>query len=356
LTAEVDEPFSVPVVGKQERAADDDVRQQPEQRGAPNLHWWHCARATLLVAATFTVVAVVVGVRVADSDLDVDEVVYQSTIHGMRAGQSYYPAMRDALVAKEGAPPSQLRSVRPPTLYLLLRPFPKAAWRWLVAFPVAAATLLAGCLADRLGRRRYHEVPPGAVAAGLVGAWMVAATPLLYLHAELWGLPLVLAGLVAIDTGHRDRAACLFAAAAAFRELYLVWFVVAWALSWRRRAWWAAAACVGVLGAVHLRLASHILSAHGKEAPLGGTFHHVREVFGAFSPSRALFAMIVGTVALVAAAVGLARDHGTATRQITAISAATLLALTTVVGRDYWGLTFGPVLAVFAPLALQRSD
>ena len=64
--------------------------------------------------------AVVVGVHTGNSRMDVDERVYRDTLLRMRAGENYYPAMRDALVHDKEERPTALRSLRPPTLFLLL--------------------------------------------------------------------------------------------------------------------------------------------------------------------------------------------------------------------------------------------
>ena len=76
--------------------------------------------------------ATALGIRTGYRTVDVDEVVCRDTVVAMQHGHGYYPAMRDALVAKEGAPPSQVRAVRPPTLYLFLARFPERSWRYLV--------------------------------------------------------------------------------------------------------------------------------------------------------------------------------------------------------------------------------
>src|SRR5947209_20575020 len=99
----------------------------------------------------------------------------------MNRGDGYYVAMRKALVRKEGAPPTQVRSVRPPTMFLLLYAFPPRAWRWLVGvvFFVALA------LAWRLSRPLAWWAGPVAVC--LAAVWLLVASPRLYLHSELWG-------------------------------------------------------------------------------------------------------------------------------------------------------------------------
>jgi hypothetical protein len=138
---------------------------------------------------------VLVGLRTGYRETDVDEVVYRDTVVAMQDGQGYYPAMREALVAKEGAPPSQIRSVRPPTLYLFLSRFPPGTWRYLVGAVYLATMLLAWRLA-----RTMHPLG-GPIAVFLTGMWMVGASPLFFLNTELWGLPLLLAARSRSGTG-----------------------------------------------------------------------------------------------------------------------------------------------------------
>src|SRR5256885_11073202 len=80
--------------------------------------------AAVALALLLTAVAMVMGFRTAFHQEDVDEAVYHRTLVEMRAGKGYYDATDDALQAVYKHRPSQWRSVRPPTLFLLLRWLP----------------------------------------------------------------------------------------------------------------------------------------------------------------------------------------------------------------------------------------
>src|SRR5271169_2636515 len=75
----------------------------------------------------------------------------------------------------------------------------------------------------RLGRSRHSATGPAAVM--LVGMWMVAAAPNIFLHPELWGLPLALAGVLAARRDRWALAAVLIGCAVLFQELYSMLFL-----------------------------------------------------------------------------------------------------------------------------------
>src|SRR5438067_6275990 len=89
-------------------------------------------RAAVAIVAVFAVVAVAVGLHTGYRQVDVDELVYRRTLVAMHHGAGYYRAMSHALVRKEGAPPTEVRSIRPPTMFLLLYGLPASSWRWVV--------------------------------------------------------------------------------------------------------------------------------------------------------------------------------------------------------------------------------
>src|SRR4051794_15307205 len=180
----------------------------------------------------------------------------------MEHGAGYYRAMRVALVRKEGAPPSQVRSVRPPTMFLLVRPFPRSSWRWIVGLVYLAVLLLAWRLS------RVMAPWGGPVGVALSGVWLFGAAPRLYLHSELWGLPFLLGGALAMRSERWSVAAGLLAGAVLFRETYAVAFVAGLLWTERRRPFWIAATVLVVLGGVHVWLAQAALSPHGKENAL----------------------------------------------------------------------------------------
>src|SRR5205085_1387242 len=106
--------------GQHEQRYEDDVRREQWELVVEGV-----GPAVLLAAA-----ATAEGVKQGNTLRDADEIVFQTTLHEMQVGRGYYPAMRAALVAKEHHPPTQVRAIRPPTLFLLLRPFPARSWRY----------------------------------------------------------------------------------------------------------------------------------------------------------------------------------------------------------------------------------
>ncbi len=303
----------------------------------------------MLLAVLLALTATLLGVRTGYRTVDVDEVVYHDTLVAMAHGQGYYPAMRDALVRKEGAPPTQIRSVRPPTLYLVLARVPGAWWRYLVGGVYLAVLLLAW----RLGRplHRYG----GPIAVLLSGMWVLGAAPLLFLHTELWGLPFLLAGALALRNGRWALAAAAVATAALLREIYVIPLLIGLVVAPRRRPWWIAVAIVGALGLVHAGLAAEILAAHGREAKFGASGLSPYYVLSALSPSDRPFGWLVGTVGGVLGFVGMRRRWTTdAAARLLLPFAALMVPLTVLIGREYWGLAFGPAIACYAPVALAR--
>lgn len=304
-------------------------------------------RLSVVMAVCLALAAVVLGIRTGYGTLDVDEAVYRDTTVAMVNGQGYYPAMRDALVTKEGAPPSQIRSVRPPTLYLVLSRFPVGSWRYLVG-AVYLVVLLA---AWRLGRPLHPLGGPAAVI--LAGLWMIGAAPYLFLHAELWGLPLLLGAALAFRQGRWALAAVALAGAAVLREIYILPLVLGLALAPRRRPFWIAVAAVGALGIVHAVLAQDILSGGGKEAAMGASEGlSLRYVLNALSPSDVPVGWLVGVAGCALGFTGLrARWPVDPAARLLLLFAAAMVPLTVFVGRNYWALTFGPALACYVGAA-----
>ena len=308
-------------------------------------------RFAVVAAVCLALVATVLGVRTGYGTVDVDEVVFRNTVVAIRDGAGYYPAMRDALAAKEGAPPSQIRSVRPPTLYVALARFPEGSWRYLAG----AAYLAVLMLAWRLGRP-LHPLG-GPIAVFLAGMWVLGAAQYLFLHAELWGLPFLLAGALAVRNSRWALAALAVAGAAVLREIYVLPLLVGLAVVPRRRAWVVALVIVGALGALHAGLAADILDPQGKEAAFGKSGLGPRYVLSALSPSDQPVGWLLGLAGGVLGALGLRRcwNADDAARLILPF-AAVMVPLTVFLGREYWGLAFGPAVACFAPAGLAALE
>ena len=304
-------------------------------------------RLAVLAAVCFALVATALGVRTGYRTVDVDEVVYRNTLVAMQEGEGYYSAKRAALIQKEGAPPSQIRSVRPPALYLALARFPESSWRYLVGGVYLAILLLAWRLA------RPHHAYGGPLAVLLAGMFVLGAAEVLFLHAELWGLPLFLAGCLAMRNHSWALAALAVAAAALLREIYVLPLLLGAVVAPRRRPWLVAVVAVGAAHLVHAGMAQEILDANGKEAAFGKSGLGPAYILSALSPSDRLLGWLFGVAGGVLGAFGLRAmwDRDPAARLILPF-AAVMVPLTIMLGREYWGLAFCPAVACFAPAGL----
>lgn len=305
------------------------------------------ARATIL-AVVFAAIAVATGVHTGNRVLDTDEAVYQRTLTKMRHGVGYYRAMSDALVVKEHSRPDSVRAIRPPTEFLILRWFPEKSWRYIVGFVYLA--VLIGLA--RLGERFKPYGGEIAVVAG--GVWVIGASSYLYLHAELWGLPFFVAGLVAAHNDDDDAAAALLGAATLFRELYGLALLLGLILAKRRTAWILATVFVAGLAAVHVALAHHVLAAHGHEVNLGNEPITLHNFLRYISPGDKTPAFVLGVVMLLLGFAGLARNLKDRAARILLPFAVAMLIAGVVSTRSYWNLTYGPPVSAYIGAALFR--
>jgi hypothetical protein len=308
------------------------------------------ARTTsTLLAVAFAVIALFAGLHTGNTVLDTDEAVYQRTLREMRTGAGYYRAMSDALAVKEGARPDSVRAIRPPTEFLLLRWLPTKSWRWVVGIVYLAVLLGLARLGEPYGQ--YG----GLIAVVAGGVWMIGASSYLYLHADLWGLPFFVAGLVAARREDDVSAAVLIAAATIFRELYGLAFLIGLVMAKRRSVWLLATGVVVGLAGVHYWLARGVLAAHGHEVSLGNepiTFHSIVRFL---SPGDRTAAFALGIGMLACGFVGLARNLHDRAARILLPFAIVLLPLGIIATRAYWNLTYGPAVSAFIAAAFVKS-
>jgi len=301
-------------------------------------------RLAVLLVVGLAALAVALGVRAGWKEVDVDELVYRRTLVSMQHGDGYYRAMRTALERKEGAPPTQVRSVRPPTLFLLLSRLPSASWRWVVGV-VYLGTLVC---AWRIGRPLHPW--GGPLAVGIAGIWLLGAAPLLFLHSELWGIPLALGGALAFRNKRWVLAAVLLGLAVTLRETYAVFLLAGLLWAERRRPFLVVIGALAVATVVHVHFAQEALSSHGREPGFGASGLGLKYVLSSLSPSDQPLGWVVGVIGDAAGLVAVWRlrmRDGAALLVLT--TAAVLIPATIFLGRQYWGLTFGPALAAFAP-------
>lgn len=296
----------------------------------------------LLVAGIAVAVGSMAGAR--GTTEDIDQRVFESVLVHMQGGHGYYDSFAEALREKSGVGPSQVRSVRTPVVSTLLAPFPRSAWRWLAAVPALAICLTSAALAGPhlLARR---------IAAGLAGLWMVTDLPLLYLHAELWGAPLVLGSALLLRDKRHALAATLAAVAAATRELYVLPLIVGLALARRRRPWLVALVLVGIAGLLHTVWATRVLDPHGFEPPIGA-----RERSSIYlGPGSTLPAELTGVVLLVAATVGCIMRRSDPAYRFLIGGVGPLIVGTALSGRAYWSLTWSGMTSAAAAVAIAAA-
>jgi len=297
-----------------------------------------------VLVVVLAALAVAIGLRAGESHPDADELVYRRTLISMQHGAGYYTAMRAALVRKEGSAPSQVRSVRPPTMFLLLRPFPRSSWRWVVGVVYFAVLLLAWRLS------RGMAPWGGPVGVALSAVWLFGAAPRLYLHSELWGLPFLLGGALAMRRERWSTAGACLAVAVLFRETYALAFLAGLLWTRRRRPFWIAAAVLVGLAATHVWLAQAALSPHGKENALHNGTLGLRFVLNVVSPFDEPLGWALGLTGLVLGGIGFAvrwaEDRG---GRVLAATAVVLIPAAIAVGRDYWSLTYGVGIACYVP-------
>lgn len=304
-------------------------------------------QVAVTVGLLFVVLALIVGVRTGSQVSDVDETLYRRAHHEMRAGAGYYRAEYDAMVAKEGVGPTNVRAYRLPTLYVGLEPVPESMLRWVVAAPFLVLVLAAW----RLGRP--YGAWGGTVASGLVGWWVLGAATYLYLHAEIWGGALLLAGLAA--TRRRPRFAALaLGGALLVRELFAPAFLLGLLRHRRLRVWWAMVAVLGFVAVIHLHLAAQLLDPNGYQPPLRFTGRYL----SALSPGDGPFGAVIGVGGGLAGVFGLVLAHrrGDEAARTAVGQVAVLVPATILLGRTYWAYTWGPALACFAAVTFQEAS
>jgi len=303
----------------------------------------------LVLAVLLAAAATAEGVKQGNTLRDADEVVFQTTLHDMQAGRGYYPSMRDALIVKEHTPPTQIRAIRPPTLFLLLRPLPERSWRLVVGLLYLAVLLGAW----RLGRPFGRYGGTLAVIGG--GVWLLAFADFLYLHAELWGLPFLVWGAVTVRWDDDIPPAALLALAVCFRELFGIAFVVAAVVRHFRRPWIVATIALAVLAAVHAYFASEVLGTRGREAALGNEKLTLRFALRVISPGTGTANFAFGVAVLVLAVAGLvvAARSGDRAAWVVGPFVLFMVPAAELSTRIYWSAAWAVPATAFAPAAVD---
>jgi len=316
--------------------------------------------AAVVLALALAFAATVIGVRTGWHPADADEIVYRDTLVLMRHRAGFYDAQRQALILKEHAPPTSVRAIRPPTIYLVLRWFPPSSWRWLVGLVYLADLLLVWRLA------RAHGPPAGLLAVAVAGIWVLGFTMYLFLHAEVWGLPFFLAGLLAVRREKPWAAAALFLVAASIRELYVVGLLggILFTLTAggsrrhsRALPWLTGLAAGAALYAVQVALSLGVLSARGYNARFGNEHRTLSFLLRLVAPINSGPGELFGVAATVLGIAGCARlARRDAAAAVAGTGSVALLLASVWATRVYWSACWALPIAAFLPAALGISD
>jgi hypothetical protein len=273
----------------------------------------------------------------------VDQVINRETVHSMRAGAGYYPAMDKAL-RRHGGPVSSVRAFRMPTLFLLWRvlPGPRAVWLLFVGLVAVTAFLFLDLTSAPVIVPFVAWYLLNAARPHIGGAWVDQD-----LIVELWVVPLVAGMWWMWRRTKWGGAAALAAGATLVRELAagLVAGGLLAAQVLRRPRWpWLAAGGAVVAGLVlQSALAASRLVAHGNEIALLGTGgpDRVATMMGV----GLRHPLILGPLVWILAVGRLATDREL---RLLFLFYVTLPLTGFLVGRDYWGFMVVPFSILWA--------
>jgi hypothetical protein len=303
----------------------------------------------LLVAVAVIASTVAYAVWVPPAILThIDHYVFVRALDRMRHGQSYYPAMRDALQSMHIVA-GRADAFRFPLLFEVLRWIPGSMLHLcFYAFVVVGASLLV---------LRLSSEP---IAALLVAVYLLVAgqSPAVggsirdWMLVELWAVPVIAGALLAHRRRHWWLAALLVGVAVLIREinapLLLGGVLYAHRRDLPRKPWMVVLGACGAAFAVHLAVAANYVRPHGTDAAL----------FGSASPTS-VFNMLTYRSS-IPIALGLLL-WGLAWRRVVKLGivdfAGPLLAiplLGLVVDRPYWGFLMMPFVVMWSTEALAE--
>jgi len=185
---------------------------------------------------------------------------YLTAVDRMRSGEGYYEAMSTSLVS----PPSQVRSLRLPTIFLVWR-FTGISWP-LTLLIILISGFLLSLITD-------------PIVGALGTLWLAMAgfslANEMWAEVEFWVLPLLLGAMLALRRDRWSLAVVLILLAALVRELAVPCLVFGGIAAWRAgrpvRPWVLATGAWTAFYALHVALARPWLVAGGNEAPMIGT-------------------------------------------------------------------------------------
>lgn len=303
-------------------------------------HWWRDP-VVLLVSFAGVLVGLISGQQ--GGRHDIDERVYLSVLEHMQDGDSYYEAAAAAIEEKDGAGPSQVRSLRTPVLATLLALLPDSARRPAAALPGLALCLGAAALAG-------PDIQARRLASGIAAVWMIVSLPLLYLHHELWGAALLAFAGLQLRRGHDGRAAALCLAATAVRELFGLSLIVGLVLRRLRVPWVLSLVIAAGGGVLHMLWARRVLDPQGYDPPLKAIDSYLAYVSPGAGGGGS---QVLGAVLLLLAGAGFwMLRHRPEWRFLVAFAVPSIVA-TGLSGRVYWSLTWCAITSAAAGVAVS---
>jgi hypothetical protein len=265
----------------------------------------------------------------------IDQRAFRDVHLRMQAGAGYYDAFRDAYAAM-GIRIGEFRSYRQPWLFLAWRAVPDHLLQPLF---FAVCVLGAGLAALLVAQRPLLALAP-AVWLAVAGNHMNADG---WLLSEVWTAPLVILACGAWLRGRHGATSAASTAAFLIREITAPLLLAFAFVQWRRgrpvRPYVVGIATSAVLYAAHVVVTLGYLNPPGNEAQTVGS-GRMLSLGGMTAYGVALLPVAVGLAIWV---VGLVRLWRSPLRPVVALA---LLPLAGVaIGRDYWGLTFMPLLS-----------
>jgi hypothetical protein len=278
---------------------------------------------------------------------DVDQRVYESVLHGLKHGDNYYSAFQNALHNKElngpghGRNASSIRAFREPYLYYALHFFPAKTWRLL--------SLVACFILLWLGRSIALDIDPrgSILSVVLLGCWTAASSSYLYLHAELWGVAFAMIGMWFLHKGRDGAAVIFFVIASAVRELFLPLLFFGLLFSKKKRDFAIGLLVAAALYGLHYMWGAGHLVKHGYQPALGFRGISVQIFTKGLGASTTTLGRIVGLLGLSGFVV-LWKQRKVLHESLIIFSFCLLmLVLDEAIGRQYWSLLYGPLLATY---------
>ena len=292
----------------------------------------------------------------ADVRLNIDHAMYLSTVHLMRRGSGYYPAMDTALRHFIG-PAATPRAFRPPPIFLLWRFIPNDRWIWWLLI------VLVGLASVALGRIVHVRwIAPVIAVYFLYNAWNK------FTLVELWGCLIVVGAVFAWTRQQRTTSVVAATVAALVREttlpLLVGGLIAAHRFKERRWPWMVAIGIAAAAFALESHLASPYLVAHGTESPLLGTGRppfSIARWMGFGLPLGPLVGPVLWIVAVLALLGELPRVNGDR-RWVPPPGFDELLLpylalpiLGVLITRDYWGVLVVPFTLALAAMVLDQQ-